>query len=189
MTIKEVQQIVDDYLVLFPEEASVIRRLQERLDVDEIFNNRKSFQGHGTGGAIVLSPDKKKILLVHNLDLDIWLQPGGHWDPEDPNPWAVAQREALEETGVQLALYIPVMQGKPHVPVDIGVHDIPASLRKQEPPHVHYDFRYIFQAASEEVAAKTDEVTKLAWVPLKISDKRLREVRPSILKMRQLHII
>lgn len=189
MTIAELQRIVDEYLKLFPAEAAELRRLQERLDVDEIFNNRKSFEGHGTGGAIVLSPDKKKMLLIHHGILHKWLQPGGHWEPHEPNPWTVARRKAEEETGVQIATLVPVDADRPHVPISISSHDMPADEKRHEPAHVHHDFRYVFWAASEELDPKHDAVLAAEWVPIATNDPRLAEQQAAIRKMRALHII
>lgn len=166
MTIKEVQQIVDEYLEQYPDEAERLRKLQDRLDIDEIFNNRKSFNGHGTGAAIILSPDKEKMLLIHHAFLDKWLQPGGHWDPEDPDPWTVAKREAYEETGQEGLELLPVLAKKPHVPIDIDSHDIPAREKKGEPAHVHHDFRYVFIAQHDTLIPQEGEVTEACWIPL-----------------------
>lgn len=185
MTINELQQIVDEYLMLYPEDAERLSALQERLDIDEIFNNRKSFAGHGTGAAIVLSPDKTKLLLIHHKQLNKWMQPGGHWDPEDPNPWTVARREAEEETGQANLALLPIMNDKPHVPIDIDRHDIPANDKKQEPEHVHHDFRYLFVAQDELLTPKEDEVSDVQWVPLEDVPRHAPDLERVVSKVQQ----
>lgn len=189
MQISEIQHIIDEYLELFPEELSKLQELQQRLEIDEVFNNRSSFQGHGTGGAIVLSPDRRKILLIHHKSLNKWLQPGGHWDPEDPSPWAVAQREAEEETGVQIARRILIPGVSADVPIDIDSHHIPARKSRNEPAHTHHDFRYAFLAADEVLTIQKAEIYQASWVLLDADDERLAEVRPSITKLRALKLI
>lgn len=189
MTIAAVREIVNDYLSVFPTETEELRLLHERLNLDEQFNHRKSFSGHGTGAAIVLSPDRTKLLMVHHITLDKWLQPGGHWDPEDPNPWTVAQREAEEETGVEIAEAVHIDPDRPHIPIDIDIHHIPANDTKQEPAHYHHDFRYVFVAASEKIAAEETEVSEVAWVPLAAQDSRLIELWDVIAKLRQFNLI
>lgn len=164
MQIPEVQQIVSDYLTVFPEEQEKLAELQTRLQNDEQFNHRKSFSGHGTGAAIVFSPDHTQILMVHHRFLDRWLQPGGHWDPEDSDPWTVAEREAIEETGVKIARMLPLMASHPEVPIDIDSHYIPANPKKDEPAHYHHDFRYVFVAASTELTRQDEEVIECDWV-------------------------
>ncbi len=60
---------------------------------------RSCAPGHLTGSAWVVSPDRSQVLLTHHGKLDKWLQLGGHADG-DGDLLAVAQREALEESGL-----------------------------------------------------------------------------------------
>ena len=190
MSTDEIKQIASAYLEYFPEEATEVKRLFARLDGAEQFNNRKSFTGHGTGAALVLSPDRTKLLLIHHLALDKWMQPGGHWDPEDAAPWDVARREAEEETGVQIAQRLHLDSSHSDTPIDIDVHDIPERPARNEPAHAHYDFRYVFVAASEQLTPQLDEVTSAVWVPLgDLSDQRLEHVQLCVAKMQALDFI
>lgn len=184
-----VQEMVDDYLSIFPDESEQLRLLQERLARDEQFNHRKSFDGHGTGAAIVLSPDHKKVLMVHHKILDKWFQPGGHWDPEDPNPWVVAQREAEEETGVEIGETLHIDIDRPHIPLDIDIHFIPENPHKNEPAHYHHDMRYAFVAVSELVKPQEKEVSDVAWVPIDSEDPRLLQIWRCIAKLRQFNLV
>ncbi len=189
MDVTNIRQLIEEYLALFPDEKAKLTGLVARLSLPESFNDRKSFSGHGTGGAIVLSPDRKKILMINHIGLQKWLQPGGHWDPEDDFPWQVAQREVEEETNIRIAERLTVPGASSRVPIDIDAHAIPASSRKNEPEHIHYDFRYIFVAADEALAVKEDEVADAEWVVIGSSDPRLVEVMPSIRKMQHLKLI
>ena len=189
MTLDAVREIVDDYVTVFPDEITKLGILRERLKVDEQFNHRKSFSGHGTAGAIVLSPDLKKVLLIHHNFLGKWLQPGGHWDPEDPNPWTVALREAEEEASVVMDRQLNIDPDRPHIPVDIDSHHIPANAKKEEPEHYHHDFRYAFVAASEDIQLQELEVSGAEWIPIDAEDSRLVEVWPSLVKLREFGLI
>ena len=42
--------------------------------------DRKQMEGHVTGGAWIVNPEKTHVLLTHHLVLDRWFQPGGHSD-------------------------------------------------------------------------------------------------------------
>ena len=44
-----------------------------------------------------------KILLTEREDFEVWCMPGGHMDPHETFPQA-ARREALEETGLEVAV-------------------------------------------------------------------------------------
>lgn len=189
MHILEVQNIVTNYLEVFPDETEKLQELQNRLTLDEKFNHRKSFSGHGTGAAIVFSPDKTEILLIHHKFLDRWLQPGGHWDPEDPDPWTVAEREAIEETGVRIARIVPLIPEKPEVPIDIGSHFIPANPKKDEPAHFHHDFRYVFIASDKELAHQEKEVFACRWIPLNDTATIEPEIRALIDKVQAKKLI
>ncbi|MGF7228796.1 MAG: NUDIX hydrolase [Candidatus Saccharibacteria bacterium] len=189
MDIAAVQELVNDYLTVFPDEAEELRLLQERLKRDEQFNHRKSFGGHGTGAAIVLSPDHTKVLLIHHKGLGKWMQPGGHWDPEDPNPWTVAQREAEEETGVTMAEALHVDVDRPHIPLDIESHHIPANPAKDEPEHYHHDMRYAFVAKDEKLTPQKAEVLEAVWIPVNSEDDRLTHIWGCLAKLRQFDFI
>jgi len=136
--------------------------LLTQLQAGDSMNNRKTLPGHITGSAIVLSPDREKILLIDHKLMKMWLQPGGHWDPEEPDPWTAAKREAVEETAVELAEQL-VPYGDAHMPLQIETHPIPARPDKNEPEHYHHDFRYAFIAKSEELSHQEHEVAAAGW--------------------------
>lgn len=97
--------------------------------------------GHLTSSALVLSPDRGKLLLVFHEKIGRWLQPGGHVEPHDRSILDTARREVREETGVAPLLSVaPVLVG-------VDVHEIPATAR--EPAHLHHDLIWRFVAASE----------------------------------------
>jgi hypothetical protein len=54
-----------------------------------------------------------------------------------------------------------------NVPIDIGLHYIPANPRKLEAEHWPDDFRFAFRLVStEKVTLQEEEVTDYAWLPL-----------------------
>lgn len=156
-------ELLEKYLVIFPREAGQFAVLESQLVNGDDMNNRKTYPGHVTGSAFVLSPDKTKLLLVKHKVLRMWFQPGGHWDPGEKDPLAAAQREAEEETAVTLAQYLPFDVKNPLVPLDIDSHVIPANPKKDEPEHYHHDFRYVFVAANENFIGQETEVDDIGW--------------------------
>jgi 8-oxo-dGTP pyrophosphatase MutT (NUDIX family) len=56
---------------------------------------------HVTGSAVVVGP--RGVILIKHKSLAIWLQPGGHVEP-DETPWDGALREAREETGLDVVV-------------------------------------------------------------------------------------
>lgn len=119
---------------------------------------RDNLKGHITGSAWVIDPSQTKALLIHHKKLKMWFQPGGHVDTTDHSVLHAAQREAIEETGSEKI--IPLHQDL----FDLDVHLIPE--RKGIPAHWHYDFRFIFKAASESITANFTEVNDIKWIDL-----------------------
>lgn len=125
-------------------------------------NGHSSFErnndlGHVTSSAFIVSPDRKKTLLMHHKKLDRWLQPGGHCDGET-DTLASAKREAHEETGLTKLIRIGSF------PFDIDIHEIPA--RKDEPAHLHHDIRYLFEADPSEIVPGNHESYQTSWIDM-----------------------
>lgn len=159
------------YQTAFEEEEHFVARFLGLLAHPRCFH-RDHLPGHVTGSAWILSNDRKKVLLVHHAKLNKWLQPGGHADGEE-NVWAVAQKEAQEETGL---LVQPVSTGL----FDIDIHEIPA--RGSFPSHDHYDIRFLFEADETTPLQINHESTELKWVLL--TDLEKYNSSTSVLRMR-----
>ena len=65
---------------------------------------------HFTASALVLDESRADACLVLHRKLGLWLQPGGHVEPDDPTLADAALREVREETGLdgRLAAVAPV---------------------------------------------------------------------------------
>lgn len=181
-------RLVEAYLTAYPEERAALAGLVEQVQAGETLNDRKNFNGHITGSAVILSPDRQKLLLVHHKLFDKWLQPGGHWEAGEAGPWEAARREATEETGVRLGMQIATLVDH-RVPLDLGTHPIPAQPGKREPAHDHHDFRYAFMAAHEELEVPSQEanILEAAWLPF--DDPRMEYLMSSLAKLRHFGII
>lgn len=117
---------------------------------------RDNYVGHLTASAWVINAAKSHVLLTHHRKFDCWLQLGGHVDEGDSSLLGAALREAREESGIQA---IEPLQA---TIFDIGHHPIQTA---KEPPHVHYDIRYLLVAKTMEFVV-SEESNDLAWVPL-----------------------
>ncbi|MCB9883383.1 MAG: NUDIX domain-containing protein [Planctomycetes bacterium] len=124
---------------------------------------RTTFEpGHLTASAIVLSPDKDHVLLVHHKRLLRWLQPGGHIEARDTTLEAAARREVFEETGASLPRDVA------GVLLGLDVHAIPAA--RGEPEHLHHDVLFGF-VASEDRIRVSEESHAVQWAARRDLDR------------------
>ncbi|MCX5461391.1 MULTISPECIES: NUDIX hydrolase [Streptomyces] len=107
--------------------------------------------GHLTASALVLDPSRGQVLLTLHRKLNMWLQMGGHCEPEDTSVARAALREATEESG------IPGLELLPGGPVRLDRHAIPA------PCNWHLDIQYAALAPVGAAAAISDESLDLRW--------------------------
>ncbi|MBB1258678.1 NUDIX hydrolase [Streptomyces alkaliterrae] len=105
--------------------------------------------GHLTASALVIDPVGERVLLTLHRKLEMWLQTGGHCEPEDATLAAAALREATEESGVDgLALL-------PGGPVRLDRHSTPCA--------VHLDVQYAALAPPGAAETVSEESLELRW--------------------------
>lgn len=163
---------IRNYATPFAEEKAFVPRFLSLLEHPECFL-RTHLPGHLTGSAWIVTPDRKKVLLVHHAKLGKWLQPGGHADG-DEDVLRVAMREAEEETGLKVAASTPTI-------FDLDIHAIPA--RKDFPEHDHYDLRFVVEADEAAPLAISSESTDLKWV--RMAELHQYNNSPSLLRMKE----
>lgn len=112
--------------------------------------------GHFTASCMILGHNGAKALFTHHATLNMWVQLGGHADG-DSDLLAASLREAEEESG--LSGIIPLI---PTI-FDIDIHPIPASPRKNEGEHLHYDVRYLLYTPQTDFTV-SHESHDLAWL-------------------------
>jgi len=120
---------------------------------------------HVTASGIVIG--SRGVLLLRHRRLGIWVQPGGHLDP-DEMPWVAAWRETIEESGLDLDLPDPTVV---MAPVHVDVHPGPRG-------HTHLDLRYLIEAGEGDPAPPPGESQEIGWfdwtAAIEIADPGLR---------------
>lgn len=107
--------------------------------------------GHLTASALVVDPERGRVLLTLHRKLRMWLQMGGHCEPGDATLAAAALREATEESGISGLTLLGAG------PVVLDRHPIPA------PCHWHLDVQYAALAPSGAAERISEESLDLRW--------------------------
>ncbi len=108
--------------------------------------------GHLTASALVIDPSRGRVLLTLHKKLRMWLQMGGHCEPEDATLADAALREAREESGIARGLTL-----LPGGPVRLDRHHTPCAW--------HLDVQYAALAPEGATEAISDESLDLRWFP------------------------
>ena len=137
-------------------EAESYAAILEFLEAHDRFWQRDNYVGHLTASAWGGNPARSQVLLTHHKKFDGWFQLGGHVEPGDTSLLSAALREAKEESG------IPAIEPLQTAIFDVGLH--PIHLKK-EPPHVHFDIRFLLVAKDIDFVV-SDESHDLGWFAL-----------------------
>lgn len=140
-----------------PQQDALRVELLEHLDAHEDAMWKQGPPAHLTASALVLNPSLDKVLLTLHAKAGLWLQFGGHFEPQDTSVLAGATREAREESGLAGLELAPQL-------VHLDRHRLIASGfgRCSE----HLDLRYAGVATDEAGFAVSAESLDVAWWPV-----------------------
>jgi 8-oxo-dGTP pyrophosphatase MutT (NUDIX family) len=145
-------------------EAADVERVRGLADgVDDPW--LRSIPLHVTGSALIVHPESGRVLLRWHQRQQAWLQVGGHADPGETDPLAIAMREAAEETGLSDLVPWPDAQLR-HVVI------VPVPASNREPAHEHADLRFVLATRTPELARAETQDAPLRW----LSPREAREL-------------
>ncbi len=156
---KELLQHLKHHRTHFNDEAAYLARAIDFVENHEDCFERHHWHGHVTGSTWVVNPSRDHVLMLHHRKHDQWFQPGGHADG-DGDILRVALRETSEETGLEPD-HIRLVNDNVF---DVDVHAIPEVAG--DPPHVHFDVRFLVEIDDQLPLPGNDESHQVGWVAL-----------------------
>jgi len=114
---------------------------------------------HLTASALVVHPASGRVLLRWHQRQGRWLQVGGHGDPGESDPLAIALREAREETG--LTDLVPWPDARIW---HLVICEVAAG--KGEPAHQHADLRYLMATEHPDATQPEAPDALLRWLTI-----------------------
>ncbi|MDQ0789072.1 8-oxo-dGTP pyrophosphatase MutT (NUDIX family) [Streptomyces sp. B3I7] len=143
--------VLKEYERQDPEQGALRRTYLDHLAAHPDGMWKACRDGHITASAMVIDPSGGRVLLTLHRKLRIWLQMGGHCEPEDASLAASALREATEESGIAGLTLLP------GGPVRLDRHRTPCAW--------HLDVQYAALAPAGAVEAISEESLDLRWFP------------------------
>ncbi|WP_073946589.1 NUDIX hydrolase [Streptomyces kebangsaanensis] len=144
---------------LYDDAVLVLKRYEDQAELRQVYLDHLATHpdgmwkacgdGHITASALVIDPERGRVLLTLHKKMRMWLQMGGHCEPADATLEAAALREATEESGVRALALLP------GGPVRLDRHHTPCAW--------HLDVQYAAVAAPGAVESISDESLDLRW--------------------------
>jgi 8-oxo-dGTP pyrophosphatase MutT (NUDIX family) len=138
-------------------EAADLDRVRARLAGGDPWD--RSTPLHVTGSALIVHPPTRRVLLRWHARQQAWLQVGGHADPGETEPLAVALREGREETGLDDLVPWPDSS-------IIHVAVVPVAAARNEPAHEHADLRFVLATGNPDAARPEHDGADVRWLSI-----------------------
>jgi 8-oxo-dGTP pyrophosphatase MutT (NUDIX family) len=162
---------LDAHRPISPHEEADVARIRALLVGDGADPWSRELPMHVTASALVLHPSTGRVLLRWHERMGSWLQVGGHADPGEDDPAAIALREAAEETGLDDLARFP----DPEADRLVHVVVVPVPAGKGEPAHEHADLRYLFTTEHPDDVVPESATASLRWLSLDAARSVVRE--------------
>lgn len=157
----DIKEQILNYIPFNEQEERDKKLLLEWLSEPDVFE-RKNERAHFTASAWVVNPERTKVLMIYHNIYDSWAWMGGHADGEE-NLFAVAEREAKEESGITDIKAISEEIASVEI-LTVSGHE---KRGKYVPSHLHLNATYFFEAPEEqELSVKPDENSGVMWIDM-----------------------
>lgn len=109
---------------------------------------------HVTASALVVDESRDRVLLNLHRTYEIWVQFGGHCEPDDTSLHEAARREAVEESGISGLTLVA------DLPTQLSTHEVRCGPVR---PSHHLDVRYVAVAPAGAMSQVSEESLELGW--------------------------
>jgi 8-oxo-dGTP pyrophosphatase MutT (NUDIX family) len=156
--VPDLTTLLDHYRPEGDAEAADVRRVRSLLE-EAADPYRRDLPLHVTASALIIHPATGRVLLRWHQRMGGWLQVGGHGDPGETDPLAIAVREAAEETGLTDLLPWPDAAIR-----QVVIVRVPPG--KGEPAHEHADVRFFMATENPQAVRPENPDAPLRWLTL-----------------------
>lgn len=153
-----------------PRQEQLRERYVAHLRAQPLGVLRECYPDHLTASTVVVSADRRSVLLTLHRKAQRWFQLGGHVEPGDATLAAAALREAREESGIATLDVDPV-------PVQLSAHPVPFCDPRGGATHL--DVRFVATAPDGAAHAVSAESLDVAWWPV----DELPDPQPDMLEL------
>jgi 8-oxo-dGTP pyrophosphatase MutT (NUDIX family) len=136
---------------------------------------------HLTGSALIVHVPTARVLLRWHPRQRAWLQVGGHADPGECDPLAIAVREGIEETGLDDLRPWPAT-ALVHLVI------VPVVAGRGEPAHEHADLRFVLATDEPEATTAERADAPVQWLAINDAVRETAEqnLRETLTRLRDL---
>jgi 8-oxo-dGTP pyrophosphatase MutT (NUDIX family) len=156
--VPDLTTLLDHYRPEGDAESDDVRRVRSLLE-EAADPYRRDLPLHVTASALIIHPATGRVLLRWHQRMGGWLQVGGHGDPGETDPLAIAAREAAEETGLTDLMPWPDATIR-----QVVIVRVPPG--KGEPAHEHADVRFFMATENPQAVRPENPDAPLRWLTL-----------------------
>lgn len=175
---EDARALLDGWHAPGPEQERLRTELMAHCDAHPGALWKQGPPAHLTASALVLNASLDEVLLTHHAKARMWLQFGGHFEPDDVGVHGAATREAREESGIAGLELDPEL-------AHLDRHRLLASGfgRCRE----HLDLRFVGVVEDETGYSVSEESLDVRWWPVDaLPDQSEGEIRPLVDAARRL---
>ncbi|MEO5708611.1 MAG: NUDIX domain-containing protein [Nocardioidaceae bacterium] len=140
-----------------PGQEQLRQRYVDHLDAHPDGTERDCPGAHVTAGVLVLSADRRHVLLTLHAKARRWFHLGGHCEPQDVTLGGAALREGVEEGGIPGLVLAPE-------PLHLDAHLV--DFCREHERVTHLDVRFLALAPEGAVPEVSEESLDVRWWPV-----------------------